>query len=177
MPAYDTDGESMTWSPDAARKLWSFLKETVRQERTSLGKATLSFRGARRPRPGMCAPLSPQSGDAGNKAESAQSNEEHTSPEPETERAGEMRRALDAIDHIAVYCDAWRAPIVHELLYIWQYESRPRAIRLAGDHDGGGTDDGGLSAEGTGPMGKVRILKGARLVLVDGLGQGVLTYA
>lgn len=90
-----------------------------------------------------------------------------------------MRRVLDEIDHIAVYCDAWRAPIVQELLYIWQYESRPVGLSVGGENNGSGsgTDAGGPSEEGEGPVGKIRILKGARLVLVDGLGRGVLTYA
>ncbi|KZV67722.1 hypothetical protein PENSPDRAFT_754695 [Peniophora sp. CONT] len=177
VPAYDTDGESVTWSPDAARQLWSDLRDAVRQEGTSLGKATLSFRGARRPRLGMCAPLSPQPGDVEDRTGDATTNKGDTLQGSEAGRAGEMRRALDEIDHIAVYCDAWRAPIVQELLYIWQYESRSSELSVVGEHGGGGTDGGGPSAEGKGPVGKVRMLKGARLVLVDGLGQGVLTYA
>ncbi|VDB87180.1 unnamed protein product [Peniophora sp. CBMAI 1063] len=174
VPAYDTDGESVTWSPDAVRELWSYLRDAVRRKGTSLGTATLSFRGVRRPRPGMCAPLSPEG--LHDRVGGGQANE--GSPlEPDAGHAGAMRQALDEIDHIAVYCDAWRAPIVQELLYIWQYEPRPGALSAGGEHGGGGTDDGGPSEREAGPVEKIRVLKGARLVLVDGLGQGVLTYA
>ena len=122
----------------------------------------------------MCAPLPPRPGMTRNGVEEGRTEEEDKPMGLGSEPPVEMRRALDEVDHIAVYCDAWRSPIVHELLYIWQYESRPTT---GGEHGDGGTDDGGPSAEGKGRVEKIRMLKGARLVLADGLGEGVLMYA
>ncbi|TFY82373.1 hypothetical protein EWM64_g1645 [Hericium alpestre] len=150
-----TDEElDVLWTHRAVLQFWDFLRQSM--SAPLLGPVSLSFHAA----PASSLPstfsdsyLYPGQSELAQRGVSAPSGSEV----PFVPR----KRLLDT-DHIKIYCDARRAMVLRNLLDSWAYVHED------------GVQEGADSKIATAKKTKARVLKYAKLVLVDGKAAGVL---
>lgn len=145
------------WTQNALFQFWDFLLKL--QEGGALGPTTLSFHAAPTVRqesvPGTSATPAIVAGHAVETPPLVSGQTGSFSPRSYVARPA----PLLATDHVKVYHGARYAMRLRHILYAWTFEARQPG-----------------NAEGVaGVAGKVRVLKGARLVLLDERAKGMLT--
>lgn len=142
--------EPVLWTREALQTFWEYLK--VLRVDGKLGSLGITFHAAPRYKDGSM-PSTAREGQAWLFDSLSQ-----RSSAPSTQSKGGATQAndglgLSSVDYIKVYHDAVQSMFVRTAIDIWQYEVR---------------DGKGQSVE------RIRVLKGAKLVLVDHLSEGVM---
>ncbi|KAI0059987.1 hypothetical protein BV25DRAFT_1828407 [Artomyces pyxidatus] len=142
----DDPSDDILWTHASLKAFWAFLQNTATKHWLTLGSLSFSFHAARS--------FTPVPTDA---TPSVTPNR-YLPPTPSLGSSlpvdQSLRSRLCDIDHIKVYCDANRAMLVRNVFDVWPFE--------------------GWQPEGTTDKIKVRVLRLARLALVDGRATGVL---
>jgi len=149
---YPKNGLSMTWTHSSLRSFWAFLLD-VREKRAS-GVIGLSFHASRNDAQtsqtvNTTSSLIPEHGNQ-------QTPEPHLIFETGTiaTTISAHRVVLSNVDHIKVYHEASNAMHLRNLFHLWSYVVSPSTVSQ--------------------PQEKIRVLKGARLALVDERSRGIL---
>lgn len=145
-PTDDTDPTTseLVWTRDALIAFWEFLKGL--REAGRIGPLSLSFRAVHPP---TTPSMEPYSYVGSHKQTTGPSGipSSMSTVIPTSASTGPAAVPLQLVDHVKVYHDAWYTPTVRAILRAWSYQK-----------------DGQ----------KIRLLKDARLVLVDERSRGLL---
>lgn len=155
----------VTWTHDSLNAFWAFL--VALKNAGTLGSIALSFHPAPTMNIVQRESLDESVGAKGSHEFNSDSGSNAISNSGSGRDAGaEICRApLSAVDHIKVYHDVGHAMFVRNVLDAW-------AFKRTGGGEEGKTDT--VGGESMSVARKVRVLKGAKLVLVDATSKGVL---
>lgn len=146
----------IVWTQSALREFWDFLLKL--REGGILGPIALSFHAAPTPRQESVPVTSGTPAiAAGHAVETPSLVSEHASSSSTGSHAAPAAPLLGT-DHLKVYHGARYAMRLRHVLYAWTFEARPPE-----------------KAEGVSAVARVRVLKGARLALLDERAKAMLT--